>query len=273
MNRRYSFITTVLLAVALQSCSEEPLPAKTSAPITRLLTVHASPTLNPAMAVELYTADVLLGSNNRRANLMFGAAGTTSPTAGEVFLKARLGPTAETPFVQGTYAAQDYTHYMALIGNADASNTTAEAPVGIAVLEDNLASPGAGNARVRVIHLGIEAPAVDLYLYTGDVQPDPIFTGITYAKSFPGNVSIPFQESGVAGPVVADFVTVPSGGYNFRVRPAGAAPDAPTVLTGTTTLAEGRTYTLIVRGFLTPPPGVSGRALSLQSVLHDLTVY
>ncbi len=272
MKKHIYSIVFILAGFALQSCSEESIE-KTAPPVSRLFAVHVSPSLSSTDALELYTADVSFGNNNRRANLAYGAAAATNPSAGNVFLKARLGTTSETSFISGNYTAENYTYYTALVTNVDATNTTPTAPVGIAVLHDNLIDPGQANAQVRIIHLGVEAPAVDLYFYVGNDQPAPFASGLTYGKSFPGNVSIPLQADAVSGPVVADFVTVPAGSYNFRVRPAGAEPDAPTVLTGTTALAAGRTYTLIVRGYLTPPAGITGRNLALQSLLHERTTY
>ena len=82
-----------------------------------------------------------------------------------------------------------------------------------------------GGARVRVVHLSPDAPAVDVWVNDSKVFPNVAFEDIT------------------------DFVEVPAGSYNVQVVPAGATE--PVVIGGDFDLMAATDYTVVATGFLT----------------------
>lgn len=81
-------------------------------------------------------------------------------------------------------------------------------------------------SRVRVAHLSPDAPNVDIY-----VNGAKVLTNVPYKT-------------------VSDYLTVPSGTYNFQVRPAGAAANSPAVIDVTTELGPREDYTVAAINFL-----------------------
>lgn len=105
---------------------------------------------------------------------------------------------------------------------------------------DSAAAPAAGKAMVRFINLTPDAPAFDLV------------GGKDAATSL-------FSENGFKG--VTAFREIAADTYTFELRNAGA-PQA--VLSAEDVeILPGRFYTIITRGFLTPPQGNTHR-LSLE---------
>lgn len=114
--------------------------------------------------------------------------------------------------------------------------------IGVLLLEDSLIVPNSGNAAVRLVHLSPDAPAVDVSIAGGGASP--VFSSVNFKGS-------------------TQFLNVPSGTHSFQVKEAGTEN---AVMSATTlTLESGRNYTLIVRGFKTPPAG-NNSVLALQMV-------
>jgi hypothetical protein len=258
----------LLLLVVFQSCSEEEKPAVVAQKTARVLITHQSPSARPASNVEFFTSDITLGNNNRKANLAYGAASATNPNAGTVFLKTRYA-NESAPFLSGQFSTQEYNYYTAIFANADGASTSQEAPTAIALLHDDLTPPSGENAKVRLVHLGVGASEVDIYFYTGDTQGDPLVTAFSYGKVHPGNVSLELVNGEIGEPVESAFITVPIGAYKYAIRPAGAEAESTPLLSGNISLAAGRSYTVIVRGYAAPPDGVTGRNLNVVSLLHE----
>lgn len=99
------------------------------------------------------------------------------------------------------------------------------------ILEDNAEDPGSGNAMIRFLNLSPDAPAVDL---TAAELDDPIFEEQAFR-----------QESA--------FQEIPADGYDLSFTASGTQesileiPDAD--------LQAGWYYTVIVRGYSSPPAG------------------
>jgi hypothetical protein len=103
---------------------------------------------------------------------------------------------------------------------------------------DDLAPPAAGQAKVRVIHLSPDAPAVDL-VTVGAGGAVATVNGATNNLSFP-NAS-------------AGYLSLPAGTLSVAVVPAGATtPVLPTAAGVPLTLQAGRIYTVAATGCLTP---------------------
>jgi hypothetical protein len=110
------------------------------------------------------------------------------------------------------------------------------------LVQDSLVVPGMGNAAIRLIHLSPDAPAVDVAIAGGGATP--VFTNL----GFKGNT---------------EFRNVPAGTHSFQVKETGTEN---ALMTATTlSLEAGKNYTLIVRGFQTPPAGNSN-VMALQIV-------
>lgn len=102
------------------------------------------------------------------------------------------------------------------------------------LLEDNLITPSAGKAHIRVVHLSPDAPAVN------------VFNGNASTALF-SNVS--FKNTTAFLPVDA---TATGSALTLNVRSGNT-----TVLSQAVTVFPGKIYTVIVRGFVTPPTGNS----------------
>lgn len=114
--------------------------------------------------------------------------------------------------------------------------------IGMLVVQDSLVTPGTGKAAVRLINLSPDAPAVDVTIAGGAATPEFMNLG------FKGNTQ---------------FVQVTDGTHSFQVKEAGT--ENVLVAATSLTLEPGRSYTLIVRGFQTPPAGNSN-GLALQVI-------
>jgi hypothetical protein len=271
MKKIFNKISILFVVCSTWACTEELIPPMTSQATTRIQMAHVSPSVDPTRNVEFYTADVSFGNNNRKANLAYGATAATNPSAGSVFLKTRLND-VETPIFSGTFSADDYGYYTALLANVDGNNMEAAAPIGLAMLKDNLAAPQEGSFKVRIVNFGIGAGNVDVYLYTGTTQTEAVAT-LGYAKAHPGNASLSVAANSVSQPVEVGYQSLPAGQYQIRVRPAGADPASTPIATGAITFAGQRCYTLVIRGYREQPTGLSGRILAIQSILHERVLY
>jgi hypothetical protein len=114
---------------------------------------------------------------------------------------------------------------------------------GLVVLNDNSDSPASGKAKVRVINLSPDAGEVDLAI--GDE------TG-----SLAGNLM--FKEA-------SEFIEVDAEEYDFQVR--SSANDEVLLTVPDIDLQPRYFYTIIIRGFETPPGGNSN-VLAAQIVVN-----
>jgi hypothetical protein len=115
---------------------------------------------------------------------------------------------------------------------------------GIVLLDDNSDTPSSGKAKVRVIHLSPDAPEIDFAVQgeTAAVAED-----------------LSFKEATV-------FTEIAAQEYDFHVRSSTSA-DQVFLTIPDITLQPGYYYTIIVRGFVTPP-GSNTNVLSAQIVVN-----
>ena len=113
------------------------------------------------------------------------------------------------------------------------------------LVRDSSATPAAGNAMVRFVHLSPDAPAVNVSVI-----------GETGAPLF-GSQS--FKAA-------SNFKEVSSKTYSFAVKAAGN--DTALLTVPDITLRAGKYYTIIIRGFTTPPVG-NTNSLSAQVVPNE----
>lgn len=116
--------------------------------------------------------------------------------------------------------------------------------IDILVVEDSLEVPGAGKANIRLLNLSPDAPAVDVTT--------------TAANSSALATDLDFKSS-------TDFSEITSGKYTFKVKNAETGNEILSV--SDIQLQEGRIYTLVLRGFSTPPTGNTNN-LSMQVITN-----
>lgn len=113
------------------------------------------------------------------------------------------------------------------------------------LVQDSSATPAAGNAMVRFVHLSPDAPAINVAVT--DQAGDPLFGDQSFKSA-------------------SAFKEVTARTYSFTVKPAGG--DTALLTVPNITLEAGRYYTIIVRGFTAPPNG-NNNVLSAQVVANE----
>ena len=112
----------------------------------------------------------------------------------------------------------------------------------ILVLNDETTAPAAGKAKVRFLNLAPDAPEIDLQVADTDTS---VFTGQAFKE-------------------LSDFVEVDAKKYAFNVKLASGSDVLLTLPNAV--LLEGWSYTVVVRGFKTPPDG-SDKVLSAELIV------
>jgi hypothetical protein len=108
---------------------------------------------------------------------------------------------------------------------------------------DSLQQPAENKARVRFVHLSPDAAAVDAAISS---ETAPLFTNLVFKQA-------------------SEFKEVPSGKHTFVLKQAGGTTNLLTL--PDVTFNAGRNYTIVIRGFQTPPTG-NTNALSGQVLLN-----
>ncbi|GAB3528343.1 hypothetical protein GCM10027443_06070 [Pontibacter brevis] len=111
------------------------------------------------------------------------------------------------------------------------------------VLKDSLITPGTGESALRIVQLSPDAPAVDVVMVKNSTS-----------SSFTTNMD--FKE-------YTPFRKVATGTYTIKLK--NAANQEQLLSVPNITLEQGRNYSFIVRGFVTPPTG-NLNVLSLQVI-------
>ncbi|HZY79364.1 MAG TPA: DUF4397 domain-containing protein [Cyclobacteriaceae bacterium] len=113
----------------------------------------------------------------------------------------------------------------------------------VLVLNDDTAQPGTGKAKVRFLNLSPDAPGVDLAVAGND-------TALFKDQSFK-------QTS--------EFIEIDAKAYDFQVK-AGSGNNELLLSLPDINLQEGWIYTVLVRGYRTPPGG-SSAVLSAEVIV------
>lgn len=139
--------------------------------------------------------------------------------------------------------------------------------VGLIPITDDLSAPASGQAKVRVVHLALNAPAtVKLSQQT-----------IAGAVDIP-NVTATFPTSATATTAASSFVSVPAGNYNLLVTSgspsvtvvaagdgSGTGANGTATATATRNYEAGKIYTVLVRGIAgSLDPALQPRAVVIQ---------
>lgn len=187
--RRPTLALALLAVFGLAACDDDDDPI---APVAnaQLRVVHASP---DAPAV-----DVLVDGAAALTNVPFKAASSYLPVpSGARNLKVRATGTSTVVIDQNATVNGGSAYTVIATGRV--------ASIAPLVLEDDLASPAAGNVRLRLVHASPTAGNVDIYVTspTGDI-----------ASASPTLSNVPFRGASA-------YLEVRAGSYRVRVVPAG----------------------------------------------------
>jgi Domain of unknown function (DUF4397) len=197
-----------------------------AAPATATIQVyHASP---DAPTVDLLVDDTKV--NTAPVTFINGAtapAGYFNVNAGQRSVKLR--PTGSTSTINFTPTFDQGKTYTVFAANRVAN-------IELVAYQDDLTAPVAGKAHVRFIHLSPDAPAVNIF-------PSSTSTTVLFSN-------IAFKGSTAFTPIDA---TTTGTALTLSVRTGTATTSQ--VLTVPVTLVAGKIYTIVARGFVTPPAG------------------
>nr|WP_245180648.1 DUF4397 domain-containing protein [Halomicroarcula amylolytica] len=134
---------------------------------------------------------------------------------------------AETSVFEGDVTVESGQAYTVVA--AGEIGDSADEPFQPLVLSDDTSSPGGDTARLRVVHVSPDAPAVDV---TAASTGDALFDGVAYT------------ETGT--------VEVPAGDYTVQIRGDTEGNDGDIVADFDVSLAGGQAYTAFAAGYLSP---------------------
>lgn len=195
-------------------------------PLARVITVHTSPN---APGVDLLVDGTVAGTNLTYPN----NTPYLSAAAGMRNIKVNVTGTTTT-VINATLDLVGGTSYSVFASDS----VSRIAPL---VLTDDLATPAAGKAHVRFVHLSPNAPAVDVA-----VQGGAVVFGNRAFKQFTA------------------FAPLDAGTYNLEVRLAGTTTvvlPLPNI-----TLQAGKIYTVFAKGFV---GGTGAQALGAQIIVNN----
>ncbi|WP_324663970.1 DUF4397 domain-containing protein [Haloarcula sediminis] len=131
----------------------------------------------------------------------------------------------------------DTAYTVAAAGEISDGADEAFAPL---ILEDDTSAPGGDTARLRLVHLSPDAPAVDVTAAGGDTV---LFDGVAYTES--GSIEVPGND------------------YTVEVRGDTESNDGDVVADFDVSLNGGTAYTAFAAGYLTPDDDPSDTGFDL----------
>lgn len=237
--RRSVVFATLPAALAFSACSDDkadPTPDQ-----GRVLISHAAASAN--VQVKALVDDTEVGQ------LTYGQSSAYLPVnVGTPTLKINNSANQTAATKQLTIAKdQNYS----VFAYAPTAST-----VDVASFADDLTAPASGQAKIRVVHLALNAPSpVKLSQQT-----------VAGATDVPG-VSVPFKEASA-------FASVPAGTYNLLITTGTPSVTVVAVGDGTGTGAAtatknyeaGKIYTVVVRGIVgSIDPALQPKAVVIQN--------
>jgi hypothetical protein len=231
------FISTLLLALALGGAAvATPASSFAASPasppaqpnvLTYVRIVHASP--------DAPNVDVYINGTRAIRNARYGRVGayiTTRPGESRVQVVPANRSLARGPVVidQTVTFEQGRAYTIAAAGPL--------AEIKAFVYTDDWDAPGKGQAKLRLIHLSSNAPAVDVFAAPmGSSESAKVASNVAFGQA-------------------SDYATINSGGWNFDVKAAGTQTTA--LLLDGMTVTEGRVVTVFAIGVLNGRPALSG---------------
>lgn len=230
-NLRRSLLLAVLpaaLTFSFTSCNDDNDDSNNPAE-ARVMAYHAAPYANAEVDVLVDGAkveDVEYGDESDYLNV---AAGTR---AVEVRLKS-----SQVAVANASLNAESGKRYSLFAYSASTTQTS------LLTVADDYTAPASGNALVRFVNLGYNAPALTLTRQGSGATP--ISTGV--AKLANGG-----------------FVSVPAGNITFEVRETTTAQS--TVLSQAANLESGKVYNVLVYGIYGSTTGATGLKLGVEDL-------
>lgn len=196
-----AFLTlAAVAAIGLFGCGGSDSHAETAS----LRVIHASPNAP--------NVDVLVGNDVRIAGLSYFNSSTTSLEEGNNRIRVNAAGTSTT-VIDTPLPTMKGRLYTVLAADVLAT-------INPIVIDDIDAGPGAGLARVRIVHGSPSAGNVDVFITT---PSDPL-------PGVPTLANVPFKT-------VSTPLSVPSGSYRVRITPTGT-PGTVAIDSGTITLGS-----------------------------------
>lgn len=270
-----------LIGFAQLGCDDGVTEIKEAPANTGVTFAQFSPTLGTDL---VNNVDFFFGENTtQNPRLGFAALGTRMPTPveGGTLFRVRAQPVANQPTppdaVNSRVSLSPRVNHTAFLGNTEANNLQATAPVGLAIVQEDLSPATQGNTKVRFVHLAVGAPAVDVYLVPPTPGTPVILRNIAYGQTSGG--PLPLTAGQASAPAQIAFNQIPAATYRVEVRVAGADPTSTPVLAvnGVNLTPRRNTggsfeffqaFTIVARGFLAPPATTTGRALGATVINH-----
>jgi hypothetical protein len=247
------------LAFAASSCKKELPTAEADPNKTALVAVHNFALLMPSSAaVRINDAPVtLIGTPVALA--LGGSLGSNyvgvTPGSVKVAVRTTTG-TADLASRTSSLAAVSATSYFAY------DTLTAAGTVKMLALSNDTKPATAGTTNLRFLHLSPNAGTVSVSMTRTADATNTAASGTAGFSNVPyvGSTPSPNEAS------LSAYSIVPAGTYNIAVL-SGTTPVLS--LTGVV-LREGKSYSLVARGFTTARPVIpSGQALAASLILHN----
>ncbi len=225
--KRCALIAIALVgAMVATGCNDDDKNPLAPATPARVMAVHASP---DAPAVDLLVDNVIAGTGLAFPN----NTGYLNVTAGSRNIKVNVTGTSTTVINETASVTGGMSYTVFAVDSV--------AAIGSLILVDDLATPAAGKAHVRFVHLSPNAPAVDIGVQGG---------GVVF-----GNKA--FKE-------YTAFTPLDAGTYDLEVRLAGTMTSV-LPLNGIA-LQAGKIYTVFAKGFV---GGAGAQALGAQIIVNN----
>ncbi|MFD2787729.1 DUF4397 domain-containing protein [Hymenobacter rubripertinctus] len=226
--------------LAFSACSKDDEPVAPAPDQAKVLVVHAAAGANLKIQALANTTD--LGQLEYGTNTNYSTI-----NAGNNTFKINVVNGGQTVATQDVLLAKDKSYSVF-------AYTTGTAAVALNAFEDDLAAPAAGTAKIRIVHMGQNAPSpVKLSQQT-----------INGATDLAG-VSAAFGSASA-------FAAIPTGTYNLLVTTGPASTTVVTVgdgngnPTANKTYEAGKIYTVLVRGILgNINPALQPKAVIIQN--------
>lgn len=231
MKRKILFLCTMVCSVLLfSSCTKTETEASAS-----IMFINASPNSN--------NIDASVGGSVVASNIGYpNNSGYKTVATGTQNIKVtQTGSSTEV--LNGSLNLESGAYYSFYV--VDSSHERKGT-----VVRDDLSAPSAGKAKIRVLHLAPDAPALNISI-----------TGSGTSAINMNNRSFNDVSSNAS---VATFTEVDAAGLNITVR--NASTSATIISFPVPALTAGKIYTFIIKGF---PLGTGSQALGLQLIQHN----
>ncbi|OYZ03054.1 MAG: hypothetical protein B7Y37_01040 [Sphingobacteriia bacterium 28-36-52] len=236
MKKNLSFILGIFSLLLFTSCVKDPI----NPGYAQYMFINAAPDV--AAGVDFFVGDL----KQNILPIAFGSnTGYNSTTPGTKSIRVTIAG-QQTVFSANNYNVSDLRDQPARY-TLLAVNKIQNAE--LVWIQDNLTTPAAGKAHLRIIHASADAPAVNAYV------------GTATTAIFPSALS--FKGSSSFVPLNATLLGTP---YSIQIR--NATTNA-IIRTQPMTAVSGKIYTIVVRGSVTPSPWLPANTVSTTLVANN----